>query len=175
MRFLKFTALCLTALALAQQQQKPAEYKGKPEVLPQAVAPQPLPFSHKRHADNGLACTFCHDGAAKQDQAGMPPTSRCMSCHKNVATDRAPIQQLAKFHADAKSVPWVKVYSVPDFVFFSHVNHTKPGIDCATCHGPVATRAVLEKEVGTNMTSCVACHRERKVSTECSLCHQLGQ
>ena len=48
-------------------------------------------------------------------------------------------------------------------------------IECATCHGPVATRDVLQKEVSTSMRTCVECHRGRKASTDCSRCHELGQ
>jgi hypothetical protein len=156
-------------------QEKDLAYQGKPEKLPQPVAEQPLPFSHKAHGEAGLTCTYCHDGASKKDQAGMPPTARCMSCHKTIAAEKSSIQRLTKWHEEKKAVAWIKIYSVPDFVFFSHTNHVKVGVGCADCHGPVATRVVLEKEVGTNMTSCVSCHRGKKASTECSLCHQLGQ
>jgi hypothetical protein len=69
----------------------------------------------------------------------------------------------------------VRVYQTPDFVFFSHKNHLKAGETCETCHGPVATREVLAKEVSTNMTACMNCHVQRGATTECFFCHELGQ
>ena len=152
-------------------------YQGKEENLPQEVAPQPLPFSHRSHTAAGLVCSYCHENAKRTDRAGLPSTRRCMSCHATVAASKPSIAQLASLHRSGRPVPWVPIYRVPDFVFFSHASHTagRGGIDCATCHGPVSTRDVLAKEVGTNMTACVNCHRAKAVSTECSLCHQLGQ
>ena len=67
------------------------------------------------------------------------------------------------------------VYKVPDFVFFSHAVHGQAGIECQSCHGPVATRSVLRKEVSTSMRTCIECHRVRKAPTDCSRCHELGQ
>ena len=78
-------------------------------------------------------------------------------------------------YAEEERVKWVRVYRVPDIVFFSHRNHLKAGEKCVTCHGPVASRHVLAKEVSTSMTSCMNCHRSRRVPNECYLCHDLGQ
>ena len=72
-------------------------------------------------------------------------------------------------------VPWVRVYEVPGFVFFDHGRHAKAGLGCVSCHGPVASRDVLQKEVSTSMNACVACHREKGARVDCAACHHLGQ
>ena len=154
--------------------QKTPVYKGKKEELPVAVAPQPVAFSHKKHAAAEIACLDCHGDAAEKDFADVPNVEQCMLCHETIRTDSVEIKKLAGFQKRDEKIKWVPVYRVPDFVFFSHANHLKAGEQCVTCHGPVSERDVLAKEVGTNMTACMDCHVARKASTACNLCHQLG-
>lgn len=145
----------------------------KAEKPPQAVI-QPLPFSHKRHRSAGLECIDCHAGAKTRETAGLPPVKKCMYCHVGILNDSPAIRRLAAAQKSGEPIQWVRVYRLPDFVFFSHASHAKAGVDCAICHGPAADRDVLAPEVSTKMQRCVDCHRERHASIECSLCHQLG-
>jgi hypothetical protein len=139
-----------------------AGYLGIQEKLPLAVAPQPVAFRHKQHAAAGAKCADCHTTVLTAERAGIPQTAQCKLCH--------PAMQLPP------KIPWVRVYKLPDFVFFSHAAHAgAAGIGCETCHGPVASRDVLQKEVSTSMRNCVECHRARQVSIDCSRCHELGQ
>jgi len=151
-------ALCWYGVALAED---------KPVV-------QPIPFSHKRHHGAALDCLDCHTGAKSQADAGLPSAQKCMFCHVSIRTDSPSVRQIAAAAKSATPIRWVRVYRLPDFVFFSHSSHAKAGVDCANCHGPVAEREVLAAEVSTKMARCVECHRERRASTECALCHQLG-
>ena len=152
--------------------QTPRVYKGKEEKLPVKVAPQPVAFSHKKHAF--ITCVDCHEGAAKEEVAGYPDTQKCMLCHATIKADSPEIKKLAAFASQGKKIKWVPVYEVPDFVFFSHAVHAKAGVVCATCHGPVETQEVLEKTVSTNMIACINCHAAKKAPTGCYICHQLG-
>jgi hypothetical protein len=98
-----------------------------------------------------------------------------MTCHRAVARNSPQIAEIRRF-VDAKMpIPWVRAYRNPDFVFFSHERHARGKVACAECHGPVQTRDVLAKEVSTSMDACIACHRQRNASTECNVCHELGQ
>jgi hypothetical protein len=164
-------ALVLAAAALAEQR-PPA----RPEpALPQAVAPQPVAFSHRLHVEKaGLPCEFCHAGAAKNDAAGLPPTETCLTCHRAIKTDSPEVAKIAAAAEKDVRVAWVPVYRVPDFVFFGHAPHVKAGLACAECHGPVATRDVLQKEVSTSMAACVDCHKRRGARQDCAACHTLG-
>ena len=139
-----------------------------------AGPPQPIPFSHKRHTAVGVKCLDCHTIRKPGFLAGLPPEATCMGCHSTVNTDSPAIQKLSEFHKSKKPVPWVNVYQVPDFVWFSHeVHYREAHIECETCHGPVAERKVIVKERPTSMTSCVECHDKNKASTECRLCHDM--
>ncbi len=149
-------------------------YESPPEKLPRVLEPQPVPFDHEIHARNRILCGDCHPGAESQERAGLPGRDDCMVCHQAIATDRPGVQSLARLPAGGR-IPWVRAYRVPDFVFFSHFSHVGADIGCETCHGPVASRSVLDQEVSTGMVACMNCHADRNVSNECFLCHDLGQ
>ncbi len=150
-------------------------YQGIQEKLPIEVGPQPVPFSHKQHVTAGLACQDCHTTVTKKERAGLPDAAKCMLCHTTIKTDSPGIVKLAQIHREAGELDWIRVYRVPDFVFFSHANHVKADVKCATCHGPVEQRDVLAKEISTSMITCMNCHAAKKASISCYLCHELGQ
>jgi hypothetical protein len=160
---LRTTVLLLT-LAFANAQAPVAE-RPAPE--------QPLPFSHKHHAGTlKLACKQCHTIPDPGDFATLPPTKTCMGCHASVKTDSPHIMKLAAADKEGKKIPWVRVYKIPDYVGFSHKVHTSVnGVNCETCHGPVAERAVLRREKEINMSSCMDCHRRHEASNHCLFCH----
>jgi cytochrome c7-like protein len=167
-------AIVLATITGATAQQPSAQYKGIEENLPQQVSPQPVPFSHKQHVSAGSECKDCHPKAFTHDYAGLPRASTCMICHQAVKKDSPHIRKLTELAPDGGKVKWVRVYRVPDFVFFSHKNHIGAEEKCETCHGPVAERTVLAKEVSTSMTACMNCHQQREVSNDCHFCHALG-
>ena len=136
-------------------------------------ADQPLPFSHKTHTDVAkLACKDCHTMPDPGEFAGIPATTKCMGCHVAVKTDSPHIAKLTALHKEKRPVPWVRVYEIPGYVFFSHKVHTDAGAKCDTCHGPVGERSVLTKEVKHNMGTCMACHQQNKASIDCTYCHE---
>ena len=135
---------------------------------------QPVPFSHKAHVAAGSKCVDCHVSVERSARASIPQADRCMLCHQANKKDTAQIRELARIRESGAKIAWVRVYQVPQFVFFNHGNHRKAGIECVTCHGPVADREVLAQEVSTGMVGCMNCHAARKVSTECHFCHALG-
>jgi hypothetical protein len=78
-------------------------------------------------------------------------------------------------------IAWIKVHSLPDFVYFDHRAHVSAGVKCQTCHGPVETMDRERQVSDLSMGWCVNCHRDatsngvagKKVfaSTDCSTCH----
>jgi len=133
---------------------------------------QPVPYSHKTHLALGLKCTSCHRNADPVEFMGFPPESFCMGCHQTIKADSPNIQKIAAAAREKKPIPWVSVYELPTFVYFSHRVHIQAGASCETCHGPVRERDVITKEVVHNMRSCVACHAATKARRECTTCHE---
>ena len=135
---------------------------------------QPLPFSHKTHAAQRLACKDCHAMPDPGDHAGLPAVSRCMACHTTIAKDRPAIVSLAEFAKKQEPIPWKRVYRVPDYVAFSHKTHVeKARAVCENCHGPVQERDAIRKEKSISMAACVDCHKDRGASVACDFCHEM--
>lgn len=133
---------------------------------------QPIPFSHKLHAGTRkIPCLYCHSNAERSRHATIPSTNVCMNCHLVVRTDRPAIQQVAKLYEEGKSIPWVRVHRVPDYVYFSHRWHVARGIACQTCHGQIQTEDVVRQAENLKMGWCISCHRQNKASQECNTCH----
>lgn len=160
------SCLFLLAAALTAQVPSPKYERPAPE--------QPLPFSHKTHATKaGLACKQCHPMPDPGDFATFPATSLCMNCHRAIKTDSPHIAKLAAHHSEGKKLPWVRVYRIPDYVFFNHQRHNAvDGVTCETCHGPVATRDMLRREKDLGMQACMECHRANNAKNECTFCHE---
>jgi hypothetical protein len=80
-----------------------------------------------------------------------------------------------------KSLEWIKVHNLPDFVYFNHSAHVTKGVACQTCHGPVETMEKVRQQNTLSMGWCVNCHRASNLtstplnpinaSTSCVTCH----
>jgi Cytochrome c7 and related cytochrome c len=161
-------ALLVSLGARAQSTPPPA---GPPPAA--ATAPvQPLPYSHKTHVGLGLQCRMCHTNPDAGKLMTFPPTAFCMGCHQSVAADRPSIQKLAEYAKSGEPIPWVRVYRVPDYVYWRHGSHLEAEVACTECHGPVAERDVITLETNvTRMLGCQTCHDKRQAYTDCVACH----
>jgi hypothetical protein len=137
---------------------------------------QPLPYSHKTHVALGLECRTCHLNPEGGRLMTYPSPTFCMSCHQAIATDRPAIKKLAGHAAAGTEVPWVRVYAVHDYVFWSHGPHLAAKVECVECHGPVGEREVVAEETDVvTMLGCQRCHDRRQVFTDCGDCHEPRQ
>ncbi len=131
---------------------------------------QPIKFSHYVHAgQNKTDCNYCHYTARISKSAGIPPGSICYNCHFLVRNGtRSGATEIAKIldHLDKKiPVEWVRIYRLPDFVFFSHEQHVSAGqINCEACHGNVKEMNRLYQVPDLSMGWCLDCHKTRKVN-----------
>lgn len=133
---------------------------------------QPVPFSHKNHAGTlKLACKTCHPNPDPGDKMTIAAPATCMQCHNTVKTDSPAIQKLAAAAKNNQVLEWVRVYTVPSFVDFSHKAHLSAGNTCDDCHGKVVERDRLYRETNLSMAGCMECHRAKKASLDCSFCH----
>src|SRR5215470_2369531 len=84
---------------------------------------QPIPFSHKQHIGFDMKCAECHPNSEPGDRMGFPATDKCMECHRTLGNDKPSIQKLVEFAKSKKPIPWVRVYVVSAWVFWSHRSH----------------------------------------------------
>ena len=142
---------------------------------PRPVVRQPIRFNHKAHVAAGVDCDGCHATAAEQAFAGMPTLETCMDCHDQPLTKDPEEKRLKAYQAAKTDPPWVRIYTEPAHVFFSHRRHVQLAkVPCATCHGPMpqATEPPLVPAVKQSMTWCLECHRQRHASIDCIACHR---
>ena len=160
----QFAALLFLAPALALAQAAPHA---------DDAPVQPLRFSHKTHLSLKLVCADCHTSSETGEEMSYPPARKCMFCHVAVAKDRPDIQKLARFAKDKEDIPWVRVYSIPDWVFWSHRTHLEAKVACEACHGRVQEMEVTSRATGvTTMGGCVSCHQKSGGPTGCLACHE---
>lgn len=140
-----------------------------------AVPPeQPIPFSHKVHAGAlKMQCKMCHPNSGLGETMRIAAASVCMQCHSAIKAESPAIQKLAGFAKSGGEIKWARVYEIPSYVNFSHRSHLEAGTKCADCHGQVAARDALFREADISMGGCMNCHRIKKVSIDCTFCHDL--
>jgi len=136
---------------------------------------QPVKFSHKVHAgQNGTDCIYCHSSAPYSKSAGIPPVNVCMNCHlivrNGTRSGSIEISKVIKAYDEKVPIRWVKVYNLPDHVFFSHAQHVGAGgVACETCHGKVQENDVITQVTDLSMGWCIECHRTTKVNFQGNL------
>lgn len=144
--------------------------------LVQAAPQQPIDFNHQIMVSAGMECLYCHNAANQSPAAGIPSVQKCMGCHTIIATDRPGVQQLAGYWEREEPIPWVRVYQVPRFVFFSHQVHvTAGGLNCERCHGDVGNMVEVYRVVDMNMGWCLNCHNQQPNADQlkdCVVCHR---
>src|SRR5499425_1271927 len=121
---------------------------------------QPVQFSHKHHVgDDGIDCRYCHTGVETSATAGIPPTKTCMNCHSVLFSEADYLEPVRESFRTGKSIAWVRVHRLPDFVYFDHSIHVNKGIGCSSCHGPVNQMPLVWQAMPMLMSWCLDCHR----------------
>ncbi len=158
--------LCVVAAVLAYMYILPLDLHDRSPV-------QPIAFSHKLHAGvNGINCLFCHRYAPKSPVAGIPAVADCRACHMFISPDAPEIKKLMTYWDKRESIPWVRVYWLPDHVYFPHMMHIRAGLACSDCHGNVAAMERISRNVKLEMGWCLDCHRRKNVGIDCWMCHK---
>ncbi len=135
---------------------------------------QPVYFSHRVHAGvKEINCRFCHPYVERSQHAGLPQVEKCFFCHEYIIPNYPEIQKEKKYLLTNKPVHWVRMFILPDFVFFAHRPHILwAKLDCTNCHGEVKATDRLEPKV-FQMGFCIGCHRKMGAQTDCWLaCHR---
>ena len=93
-------------------------------------------------------------------------------------------------------IPWVRIFKLPEYVYFAHKPHIRAGVACQSCHGPIermrAVGAVTGQGIFNDLANvvglrpaprpltmgwCIDCHREQNrargtaAPLDCVVCH----
>ena len=121
---------------------------------------QPVQFSHKHHAGElGIDCRYCHTQVERAAAAGVPPTKTCMNCHAQIWKDSAFLEPVRASWRTDRSIEWIRVNDLPDYVYFNHGIHVQKGIGCASCHGRIDQMNQVYQAESLQMEWCLDCHR----------------
>jgi hypothetical protein len=125
-----------------------------------ATPPQPVPFSHSHHVGGlGIDCRYCHTSVEQSSFAGLPPTETCMTCHSQLWTQAGMLEPVRESLRTGKPLRWVRVYDLPDFVYFNHGIHVSKGVGCVSCHARVDRMPLMFQASTLFMSWCLECHR----------------
>ncbi len=122
---------------------------------------QPVQFSHQHHVGGlGIDCRYCHTSVERAAFAGIPPTKTCMNCHSQIWAQSAELEPVRESFRSDRSIEWIRVNDLPDFVYFNHSIHVSKGVGCETCHGRVDQMPLVSQHSTLHMSWCLDCHRQ---------------
>jgi len=122
-------------------------------------------FNHRIHAGKlGMDCRYCHSNVERSKTANIPTVSVCYGCHQeghvslNIVPDEK-VQFVREAYAGDKSIPWINIHVLPDYVQFPHHAHIQAGVSCYSCHGQIMGMTVVHQAKSLSMKFCLDCHR----------------
>ena len=122
---------------------------------------QPVPFSHQVHAGKlQIDCRYCHSTVETAAFAAIPSTQVCLNCHASIKADSPKLETIRMSFESGLPISWIKVHSVPDFVYFDHSAHVNKGVACESCHGRIDEMEEVYQVESLSMAWCLKCHRE---------------
>lgn len=137
---------------------------------------QPIHFNHSLHTQEWeLECDTCHRSVREAEYAGRPAVEICAVCHEDPQGETAEEAALVEYIRNGQSVPWRRLYRIPDHVFYSHRRHvTVAQLECVECHGDIgiSTSPPTQPLNDLTMEFCIGCHEKRDASTDCIACHR---
>jgi c(7)-type cytochrome triheme protein len=98
-----------------------------------------------------------------------------MGCHNVIAADSPEVQKLAGYWQRQEPIPWVRIYRLPRFTFFTHQVHLNSALNCEDCHGDVGNMETTHATVVMEMGWCLGCHNKQPNAPQlrdCVVCHR---
>lgn len=149
---------------------------GRMALRPTGAVEQPIRFNHEKHVKSaGLDCAVCHQYYAERQHSGLPSLAVCQTCHAEPLTDAPEERRLIELAGSDSPPAFRKLFRLPDHAFYSHRRHvTVAKLPCETCHGDVAatTEPPSRPLVRITMDTCMNCHAQRNVASDCTDCHR---
>ncbi|MFQ5691259.1 MAG: cytochrome c3 family protein [Gemmatimonadota bacterium] len=153
---------------------------GKMLMPRQPPVTQPIAFNHLKHTEQlGLACEFCHKYVRTGAHPGLPGAETCAICHRVPQGTSEEAAKLTRILSEGDSLRFNKLFRLAPHVFYTHRRHVGiANLECKNCHGDIATserppeRPLIPRKSSARMKFCLACHRERKQTVDCTFCHR---
>jgi nitrate/TMAO reductase-like tetraheme cytochrome c subunit len=162
---------------------------------------KPEVYTWKASTHSEVDCVNCHVKQGAKNLANEKKEVIVDAYKKKMGTYTAPIHMASEI-PDSSCERCHNVntreFTPSGDLIIPHDKHKNKGIECVQCHSGVAHGKIADRkmtfqadydkwdqEQGTaamadfkfirpDMDTCIECHKARKVSTECSLCHKTG-
>jgi cytochrome c peroxidase len=82
-----------------------------------------------------------------------------MNCHSEMWSSASLLEPVRESFRSGRSIEWVRINDLPDFVYFQHDIHINKGVGCTTCHGPIGRMPITYQAAPLTMEWCLDCHR----------------
>jgi hypothetical protein len=149
---------------------------GRTGFRPAGNVAQPIQFNHQKHVkDVGAECSTCHEYYETREHSGLPSLTTCLGCHEGGVTDSPEEKRLLELAGQDPQPVFRKLFRLPDHAYYSHRRHVAVArLACETCHGEIAATTAPPPRplVRITMATCVGCHVEKNVKTDCTQCHR---
>ena len=125
-------------------------------------------FSHAKHlVEVEAKCVDCHGQVEQSTKAldnHLGTMASCYACHDQASTDCA--------FCHKESGPKYTAFAAAEReLTFDHAQHTKLGVECATCHRNMDKVDLSGPDQMPAMADCMTCHDGVKAANECAVCH----
>src|SRR5260370_11854113 len=82
-----------------------------------------------------------------------------MNCHWVLFNNAGYLEPVRESYRTDKSIEWVRVHRLADYVYFNHSIHINKGVGCSSCHGQVNQMPLMFQASPLLMAWCLDCHR----------------
>ena len=129
-----------------------------------------IKFSHTFHVkEQSIACVDCHtdvNASKLSSQNLLPNHDNCKTCH-----DEQMSSNCTYCHTTKDNILPIK-RPERELVFSHELHAGKQNINCETCHAGMDTVTYATGRNMPSMMTCVGCHEQKKISTNCETCHR---
>jgi len=129
-----------------------------------------LKFSHKKHAENGVACTDCHTDVTASRLATdplLPKMTVCATCHEDQTKN-----DCTYCHIGKDTTAYHPFRQARFDLLFPHASHVgEQKVACETCHAGLDKDETGELRHLPGMATCNTCHNDVKAPNNCERCH----
>ena len=126
----------------------------------------PEAFPHRAHVLKGVACTTCHEGMERTNDAALhlPDEAKCLDCHKQ------PHDPNPCFACHSRPLAREQLLEARKHLIFDHGKHIPHAQgNCMRCHVGVGEG---DDRLRPQMATCFKCHDDKQDARQCDACHK---
>jgi nitrate/TMAO reductase-like tetraheme cytochrome c subunit len=129
--------------------------------------------SWRASAHKSITCNACHNKRSSEASLGGQATLNRLVAHltKLPISSAAPVDNNNCISCHPSTFKNIKTHASKSAINF-HPAHSAAGVTCIECHKEIAHPAPgMSGSDKPQMKTCIACHKNKRLSTDCTTCH----